>query len=112
MKEDKNLVAFCGLYCGACKKFILKKCPGCKKNEKASWCKVRICCIDNNYMTCANCKEFKNAKDCKKFNNFFSKFFALVFRSDRNACIERIKKVGTEKYAKEMTEKNMQTIKK
>ena len=29
--------------------------------------------------------------DCKKFNNFFSKFFALVFHSDRAAGITKIK---------------------
>jgi hypothetical protein len=109
---DKNTVAYCGLYCGACKKFINKKCTGCKTNVKATWCKIRTCCIENKYASCADCKTFSTANECKKFNNIFSKFFALVFKSDRNACIARIKEVGAEQYADEMAEKGKMTMKK
>ena len=28
-------VAACGLYCGACRKFVKGQCPGCKANTKA-----------------------------------------------------------------------------
>ena len=38
---DKNLVAYCGLYCGACRSYLKRKCQACKDNEKASWCKVK-----------------------------------------------------------------------
>ncbi len=31
----------------------MPKCPGCKNNEKASWCKIRQCCISKGYHTCA-----------------------------------------------------------
>jgi hypothetical protein len=109
---DKNLIAYCGLYCGACKKYINKKCTGCKTNVRATWCKIRTCCIDNKYSSCADCKSFEQPMACQKFNNIFSKFFALVFKSDRNACIARIKEVGAEKYADEMTEKGEMTVKK
>ena len=50
MKEiisDPKLVAFCGLYCGACKAYLKERCPGCHDNEKATWCKVRTCCLEN-----------------------------------------------------------------
>lgn len=109
---DKNLVAYCGLYCGVCKKFINKKCPGCRGNIKATWCKIRTCCIDNKYFSCADCQKYNVANDCKKFNNIFSKFFALVFKSDRNACIARIKGTGAEQYANEMSAANKMSIKK
>jgi hypothetical protein len=33
---DKNLVAYCGLYCGACNKYLDGKCPGCQKNKKSA----------------------------------------------------------------------------
>jgi hypothetical protein len=108
---DKNLVACCGLYCGECKKYINKKCPGCRANVKATWCKIRTCCLDNKYFSCADCKSFSQPMACKKFNNIFSKFFALIFKSDRNACIGRIKEVGSEKYADEMDAKKEMTIK-
>ena len=110
VKIDNELIAYCGLYCGSCSKFMNDKCPGCRKNEKAAWCKIRTCCSDNNYNTCADCQI--NTHDCKKFNNFFSKLFGYIFKSDRDACIRRIKYVGEENYAKEMAEKGVMTIKK
>ena len=52
-----------------------------------------------------------NPHDCKKFNNFFSKFFSIVFKSDREACLRRINELGKEGYAQEMAEKRIMTIK-
>ena len=66
--------------------------------------------MERNYHSCAECK--LNPHDCKKFNNFFSKLFALIFKSDREACIRRIQKIGEETYAQEMSEKQIMTIKK
>ena len=40
-RADPKMVAACGLYCGACKKYRMGKCSGCHKNKKASWCKIR-----------------------------------------------------------------------
>jgi len=114
MKEicaDRDLIAYCGLYCGACKKYLKEKCPGCKKIVKAVWCKIRTCCIENSYTSCADCQIVKDLKDCKKFNNVVSKLFALVFRSDRFACIALINKKGNEEYVKEMADKGIMTIK-
>ena len=110
IKVDKELIAYCGLYCGACGKYMNDKCPGCRQNEKAKWCKIRTCCVDNCYHTCAECK--MNPHECKKFNNFFSKLFALIFKSDREACLRRINEIGEDDYAREMEEKKIMTIKK
>jgi len=115
MKEvvnDSALVAFCGLYCGACKKFLSDSCPGCAKNEKASWCGIRKCNLEHSYKSCAECVEFTDIMECKKFNNFISKIFAFVFRSDRKACINRIKEIGIEAFAREMAGKKSPAIKK
>jgi hypothetical protein len=114
MKEiTKNidLIAYCGLYCGACKSYLKEKCPGCHENSKDSWCKVRSCNMEHGYKSCADCTEFANPMDCKKFNNFFSKIFALLLGSDRNACIAKIKESGYEEFAGFMTEHRLQTIK-
>lgn len=113
MKEiiaDPNLVAYCGLYCGACGKYLRDKCPGCKKNEKAGWCQVRVCCISSNYLSCADCKTVKDVSDCKKFNNFISKIFAFLFRSNRRGCINLIAEKGYERFAKQMAEGRKMTI--
>ncbi|MDM8528216.1 DUF3795 domain-containing protein [Anaerolineales bacterium HSG24] len=108
---DPKLVAYCGLYCGACKKYLKGSCQGCAKNEKATWCNIRLCCIENNYTSCADCKEFDDVNDCKKYNNFVAKVFGVIFRSDRRSCIIRIKEVGNDGFAKEMAEKKVPTIK-
>jgi len=108
---DTNLIAACGLYCGACGKYTSGKCPGCSENMKATWCKVRTCCKDTQIKSCADCNTFPSTKECNKMNNVISKIISLVFKSDRNACISKIKEVGYDQYAQEMGEKHMQSIK-
>ena len=109
---NPKLVAFCGLYCGACKKYLNKKCPGCAGNEKASWCKVRSCNMDHNYKSCAECTEFKNVMDCGKYNNFIARVVGFVLRSDRAACVKRIKEIGLEAFAGEIAATGKMSIKK
>ncbi|MCK9421373.1 MAG: DUF3795 domain-containing protein [Bacteroidales bacterium] len=109
---DKKNIAYCGLYCGACRKYQSGSCPGCHENSKASWCKVRSCNIERGYSSCADCTEFPNPMDCKKFNNFFSKIFALIFRSDRAACIAKIRESGYDGFAAYMAEHGLQSVRK
>lgn len=109
MKEvtaDTAMIAYCGLYCGACRKYLSDTCPGCHGNEKAGWCKVRRCCMDNNFKSCADCTEFDDPYQCTKLNNFVAKIFALIFRSDRRACLDCIKHEGYERYSELMTKSN------
>lgn len=108
---DKNLVAFCGLYCGACGSYLKGKCAGCKENVKATWCKIRQCCMENNLLSCADCKTTA-LKDCKKYNNFMSKMIGLLLNSNRAACISRIQEIGYDEFAKDMAITKRQTIKK
>lgn len=115
MKEivaNPELAGYCGLYCGACGSYLKERCPGCHENTKAGWCKIKVCCEDNEYQTCADCKEFENPSACGKFNNFMSKLIALFTRSDRVACINRIKDLGVQGYADEMTKLGKQSIRK
>ncbi len=107
---DKNCIAFCGLYCGACKRYLNGKCPGCRENEKATWCGIRQCCAGNGYASCADCREFTDVNECKKFNNAISKIFGFIFRSNRKACVEMIRKNGYEVFAAEMAGKGLQSI--
>lgn len=107
-----DLVAFCGLYCAACPSFVKGKCAGCQKNDKASWCKVRTCCMQSGFSSCAQCQAHNDPLECKKFNNFIARLFGLVFRSDRAACIRQIGTQGLEGHAKIMAEQNKMTIKK
>jgi hypothetical protein len=108
---DVNLVAKCGLYCGNCGKFKNGKCAGCEQNAKATWCKTRTCCIENGYSTCADCI-VSNPRECKKFSNFVSSVFEVIFRSDRPASIDYIKQYGREAFIQMMIEQNRMVIKK
>ena len=115
MKEviaSADLVAYCGLYCGACKAYLNDRCPGCHDNAKATWCKIRSCCMQQNITSCADCKEFAEPNDCKKFNNLISKIFGLIFRSDRSACIKQIRQRGVQGHAENMTRNKQHSIKK
>jgi len=108
---NAELVAYCGLYCGACRSYLGGKCTGCHENSKATWCKVRSCCMERQIKSCAECAEFPEPRACKKFNNFISKLFGLIFKSDRAACIAQIKQLGLDGHANAMAEMGTQSIK-
>jgi len=99
---SESLVSMCGLYCGACSRYLKEKCKGCAENAKATWCKVRQCCLEHNYSTCAECKEHTDPAACGKFNNIISKAFGLVFNSDRRAGIMMIHQDGKRQFMEEM----------
>lgn len=111
IRVSEDLVAYCGLYCGACGAFLKGRCPGCHDNVKAGWCKIRTCNMDAGRSSCAACTQFPDAADCKMFNNLISKLFGLIFRSDRNACIQQIKAVGLKGHAERMAASGHQSIK-
>jgi hypothetical protein len=104
------LVAACGLYCGSCGKYLKGRCPGCRENLKASWCKVRSCCIEKGVDNCSTCNEFSNPKECKKYNNPISKIIGYVTNTDRSLCIEQIKEKGIQHFATTMAEEGLQSI--
>jgi len=109
---EQSLVAYCGLFCGACGAYRKGRCPGCAGNDKASWCKIRGCCRQKNIGSCAECLEFPGVMECKKFNNLMSKIFAALFKSDRSACIRQIREIGRQGHAEKMAEMKAQTIRK
>jgi hypothetical protein len=45
------------------------------------------------------------------FNNFISKIFGFIFRSDRAACIDQIKEIGIQGHAQKMAAEKRQSIK-
>lgn len=109
IEANKELIAACGLYCGACRKYLSDKCLGCHENVKATWCKIRSCVEGRGYHTCAECS--KNVNECKIYSNFIGKIFAFLFKSDCPACIRYIRDHGEHAFAEEMTKRKCQTIK-
>ena len=84
------------------KEYKKNKCKGCAKNEKATWCKIRACCIEKEISTCAECKDFHDVKQCSKYNNVFARMIEFVSRTDRSLSIEMIKNDGLELFAEHM----------
>ncbi len=107
---DPSLVACCGLYCGACGSYLKEKCSGCQKSESNSWCQVKKCANKKGISTCAQCLEFPDAKDCRKFNNFISTIFGFLFKSDRSACLKEIRATNLQAYAEQMAVMKKQSI--
>ena len=121
MTNNSQQIAACGLYCGACKKFLNGKCAGCQPSEGDApdlghplpkgfqRCKIRKCCQEKGFHTCAECD--KDVKECKTHNNFVGKFFAFLFNSDRAACIRYIREHGEEAFATKMAKEKRMTMK-
>jgi len=110
IKNDVQLIAYCGLYCAACRKFTSGKCKGCKQLASPHWCKIRTCCMEKNYASCADCS-LATPNDCKTFNNPISKVFKFIFKSDREKCIMVIREKGSVYYASNMAQSRRQAIK-
>jgi len=104
---DENLVAYCGLYCGSCAKYMKGNCPGCKENTKATWCKIRTCNIENGFKNCSHC----NMEGISE-NNTIGKVFALIFKTDRPASLKFIEQHGELIYSQKMSEFKQMAIKK
>lgn len=107
---DTKQIAYCGLYCGACKKYLLEKCPGCAGNNAASWCGIRSCCIEHSYKSCADCSTYTDVNDCGTYNNFIAKVIGFLLRSNRSECIRLIQRHGYDAFAADMAAKGLQTI--
>jgi hypothetical protein len=104
-------VAFCGLYCGACRSYKKGKCPGCRDNAKAVWCDIRKCCLERGYNSCAECRDFADLHACRKFNNLPGRVIGFIFKTDRYASIARIREAGAATYAAEMEKMGRMAIK-
>jgi len=96
------VIAHCGLICSACGAYLKSKCRGCNSDKPMfRKCPVKKCNLEKGYRTCGDCTEFDDVRRCKKLNNFISKIFGFVFRSDRIAKVERIREVGYDQYSNE-----------
>jgi hypothetical protein len=110
-KKDENLIGYCGIYCGACNAFTSGKCDGCRGNSAKSavlykQCKVKPCCGDNGFFTCADCTIYASTKECKKYNPLLLKIVSWVESSDRSKAIEMIKDKGRAEFLTFITDKN------
>ena len=111
INKDENLIAYCGLYCGACPSFTSGKCDGCRSNSaksaiKFKKCPVKPCCVENEFFTCADCTEFASVKECKKYNPLFLKIASRLEGSDRSKALNMIKEKGRAEFLVFMVSNN------
>lgn len=106
MKNRKNEVAPCGVFCAACPSFK-KSCLGCSSEDKdqkrkSKWsCKIRQCCYDKMKIDyCAYCEDFP----CKLINQKIIKSHEgdnrFKYRHEVPDNLEKIKLLGTDDFIK------------
>ena len=105
--DNKNIAA-CGLYCGACRKFLAEKCSDVNQIKKQLGVKSAHVAKKTSLILVLNAPH--DVRECKLFSNWISKVFAFLFNSDRSACISYIKEQGEQAFAEEMTKRKCQTI--
>ena len=86
------------------------RCPCCALNRKAGWCKVRTCCNDHAYASCAAYAEHADPGPCPTFDNVIARLFGLVFNSNRRACVFELKQRGPQGYAACMADQGRQSL--
>ena len=93
------ILAYCGLVCSECGAYTKGRCKGCHSDKPMNrGCKVKPCAQERNFSSCAECKDFPDLADCKKLNNWISKIFAFIFRSDRLGNLNQIREIGLDKF--------------
>ena len=102
-EESKGFIlGCCGLVCTQCGAYLKQRCQGCHSDKPMSMnCKVKPCVQEKNCNCCAECSDFENLKECTKLDNFISKIFGFIFRSNRMGNLDRIRKIGLDKFKEE-----------
>ena len=111
MTCNEQFIGYCGIYCKKCPAFMSEKCDGCRVDSAKSAvyykkCKVKPCCVENGFLSCADCTIYASTKECKKYNPLLLKFFSWIESSDRSKGIEMIKTKGRAKFVEYMEDKN------
>lgn len=72
-----KFIGCCGAYCKTCPALIDKSCRGCKlgydtkeRDISKAKCSIKVCCINKNYETCADCQDYST---CEIIQGFYSK---------------------------------------
>ncbi|MFO7446771.1 MAG: DUF3795 domain-containing protein [Ignavibacteriaceae bacterium] len=112
VKSDEQLVSYCGLYCGACNKYLNGKCSGCRsKNSILSRCSIKTCNLQNNFKSCADCTIYDDTAVCKKTNSFIFRFIERLFKLNRKRGIEVIRERGYPGFASFMADAGWVSVK-
>lgn len=96
------IIANCGLVCSDCGMYSKGKCSGCFGGKPMnSNCKIKRCAQDKAYLSCADCQQFSELKQCGKLNNLIGKFFGFIFGTNKIENLRRIREIGYERFKEE-----------
>ena len=114
--SNENLISHCGFYCGACPAYLSGKCEGCRGDSPKcavgmKKCKVKQCCVESRFFSCADCTKFTTTQDCKKYNPLSIRFGEWISSTSRRKAIEMMREVGHVEFMAYMVDKNWVTIK-
>lgn len=107
-----DVIGYCGLFCGNCKRFKNGKCIGCLESEKLSWCKIRTCCQGKELAHCARCEEFPDPRKCSVYHSMISRVIEFFSGTDRSVCIACIRDQGEDAFRSMMREKGTMSLSK
>lgn len=111
VKKEDSLLAYCGLYCGACpsyqntqkvvpinydKKNFYEACEGCNSDLNTSWCgpcEIKKCNKEKNIRVCIDCNDYP----CKKITDFINDK-KYPYHKEVEAKMKLYKEVGLEKW--------------
>ena len=108
---DESLVAYCGLYCGACSAYKKGKCPGCRETQKKAACKIRRCNVDAGYESCAACEQVSDVATCRRLNRPMFRIFGYVMNYDMILGVKLLRKIGRQAYAEQLAQSGLMWVK-
>jgi hypothetical protein len=92
-------LAYCGLVCLQCGAFTRGRCKGCHSPKPMhSKSLVKKYAVEKSIVSCEECQDYANLRNCKRLDNLVSKLFGFIFRSNRIVNLARIREVGVEKF--------------
>ncbi len=110
---DNNLAAPCGVYCGACRQYLLRKkdllekrgytrgCEGCRiRNKNCAFIRRDCTALRKNEIEfCYECENFPCQKLQKLDNRYRERYTVNMINN-----LKRIEEIGVEKWLKEQEE--------
>lgn len=114
--SNENFISHCGFYCGACPTYLSSKCEGCRGSSPkcaigVKNCLVKLCCVENDFFTCADCTKYATTRNCKKYNPLFIRFGEWISSTSRRKAIELIQEKGRVVFLAYMVDKQWVTVK-
>ena len=69
-------IGCCGTFCKTCKPYIEDFCKGCKlgyaegkPDINRAKCKMKVCCMKRNFVSCADCPDYSKCKIILSFQD-------------------------------------------